>query len=171
MPTRRCLLAASTLLALPTVTSAAPATNTPPPAWSRQAVIYQVNVRQYSAAGTLRAVQADLPRLKALGVDILWLMPVQPIGQLHRKGRLGSYYSISDYTAVNPEFGTLADAKALVAAAQQRRVDDEQADRRARIHGRPQGGVVGDAQVPAEPDERRPGAHPVRPPSSSLVRR
>ncbi|PTT78537.1 alpha-amylase, partial [Pelomonas sp. HMWF004] len=87
--------------------------------WSRQAVLYQINVRQYSAAGTLAAVQADLPRLKALGVDILWLMPLQPIGKVHRKGGLGSYYSISDYTAVNPEFGTLADAKALVAAAQQ----------------------------------------------------
>lgn len=86
--------------------------------WTRQAVIYQVNVRQYAAAGTLAAVQADLPRLKALGVDILWLMPIQPIGRLHRKGTLGSYYSIRDYTAVNPEFGTLADAKAFVAAAQ-----------------------------------------------------
>ncbi|MEO6276336.1 MAG: alpha-amylase family glycosyl hydrolase [Roseateles sp.] len=85
--------------------------------WSRQAVIYQVNVRQYSAEGTLAAVQADLPRLKELGVDILWLMPVQPIGKLNRKGTLGSYYSISDYTAVNPEFGSLADAKAFVAAA------------------------------------------------------
>jgi glycosidase len=87
-------------------------------AWSRQAVIYQINVRQYSPAGTLAAVQADLPRLKQLGVDILWLMPLQPIGKLNRKGTLGSYYSISDYTAVNPEFGTLADARALVAAAQ-----------------------------------------------------
>ncbi|HEY9107914.1 MAG TPA: alpha-amylase family glycosyl hydrolase [Roseateles sp.] len=85
--------------------------------WTRQAVLYQVNVRQYSQAGTLVAVQADLPRLKALGVDILWLMPWQPIGRLHRKGLLGSYYSISDYTAVNPEFGTLADARSFVAAA------------------------------------------------------
>ncbi|RZL40476.1 MAG: DUF3459 domain-containing protein [Rubrivivax sp.] len=86
-------------------------------AWTRQAVLYQVNVRQYSQSGTLAAVQADLPRLKALGVDILWLMPWQPIGKLNRKGTLGSYYSISDYTAVNPEFGTLADAKAFVAEA------------------------------------------------------
>ena len=85
--------------------------------WSRQAVIYQINIRQYSQAGTFRAVQADLPRLKKLGVDILWLMPVQPIGKLNRKGTLGSYYSISDYTAVNPEFGTLADVKAFVAEA------------------------------------------------------
>jgi len=85
--------------------------------WSRQASIYQINVRQYSSAGTLAAVSAQLPRLKAMGVDILWLMPIQPIGKLNRKGSLGSYYSISDYRAVNPEFGTLADAKALVERA------------------------------------------------------
>lgn len=116
MPTRRTVLTAATSLALPTM-SATAAADMPHLPWSRQAVIYQVNVRQYSQAGTLKAVQADLPRLKELGVDVLWLMPVQPIGKLNRKGTLGSYYSISDYTAVNPEFGTLADAKALVAAA------------------------------------------------------
>ncbi|MFN3861968.1 MAG: alpha-amylase family glycosyl hydrolase [Roseateles sp.] len=115
MLTRRTVLA--TPLAL-TAMSAAATTPVSPPAWTRQAVLYQVNTRQYSAAGTLAAVQADLPRLKKLGVDILWLMPIQPIGKLNRKGTLGSYYSISDYTAVNPEFGTLADAKAFVAAAQ-----------------------------------------------------
>ena len=116
MPTRRTVLTAATSLVLPamTVTAAADMPHLP---WTRQAVIYQVNVRQYSAAGTLAAVQADLPRLKALGVDILWVMPWQPIGKLNRKGTLGSYYSISDYTAVNPEFGTLADAKSFVAAA------------------------------------------------------
>ena len=120
MPHRRAVLAAAlSPIALPAMS--APATPAEPAhaAWSRQAVIYQVNVRQYSAAGTLAAVQADLPRLKALGVDILWLMPIQPIGQLNRKGSLGSYYSIRDYTAVNPEFGTLADARAFVAAAHQ----------------------------------------------------
>jgi glycosidase len=117
MPTRRTVLTAATSLALPTMSApaAAPAMSHLP--WTRQAVIYQVNVRQYSQAGTLKAVQADLPRLKDLGVDLLWLMPIQPIGKLNRKGSLGSYYSISDYTAVNPEFGTLADAKALVAEA------------------------------------------------------
>ncbi|MEP6502196.1 MAG: alpha-amylase family glycosyl hydrolase [Betaproteobacteria bacterium] len=85
--------------------------------WSRHAAIYQVNVRQYSAAGTFKAVTAELPRLKAMGVDILWLMPIQPIGKLERKGTLGSYYSISDYTATNPEFGTLDDVRALVRGA------------------------------------------------------
>jgi glycosidase len=80
-------------------------------------VIYEVNVRQFTPEGTLAALQRHLPRLKQLGVDILWLMPVQPIGRKNRKGVLGSYYSISDYTAVNPEFGTRADFRALVDAA------------------------------------------------------
>jgi glycosidase len=113
---RRTVLSAAATLALPTMS--ATAADMSHPAWSRQAVIYQINIRQYSQAGTFKAVQADLPRLQKLGVDILWLMPVQPIGKLHRKGTLGSYYSISDYIAVNPEFGTLADAKAFVAEAQ-----------------------------------------------------
>ncbi|WP_457423225.1 alpha-amylase family glycosyl hydrolase [Roseateles sp. P5_E7] len=114
MPTRRTVLTAASSLALPAMSAPIDMPHLP---WTRQAVIYQVNVRQYSQAGTFQAVQADLPRLKELGVDILWLMPVQPIGKLNRKGTLGSYYSISDYTAVNPEFGTLADAKAFVAQA------------------------------------------------------
>lgn len=89
------------------------------PAWSKNAVIYEVNVRQYTPEGTLGALLPHLPRLKALGVDILWLMPVQPIGMKNRKGKLGSYYAISDYTAINPEFGNEADFKAVVAAAHQ----------------------------------------------------
>jgi glycosidase len=84
------------------------------PAWSRSAVMYEVNVRQYTPEGTLAALQRHLPRLKALGVDVLWLMPVQPIGVKNRKGSLGSYYSISDYTAVNPEYGTAADFRRFV---------------------------------------------------------
>src|SRR4029077_5785988 len=87
------------------------------PAWSRTSVIYEVNVRQYTPEGTLAALQQHLPRLKDLGVDILWIMPVQPIGRKNRKGVLGSYYAIADYTAVNPELGTEADFKALVTAA------------------------------------------------------
>ena len=85
--------------------------------WSRQASIYEVNVRQYTAEGSLQAVAAHLPRLQKMGVDILWFMPIQPIGKLKRKGTLGSYYAIADYTAVNPELGTLADFKALVQQA------------------------------------------------------
>jgi glycosidase len=87
------------------------------PAWSRNAVIYEVNIRQYTPEGTFAAFQKQLPRLRGMGIDVLWFMPVQPIGQLHRKGTLGSYYSIRDYTAINPEFGTEADFKALVDAA------------------------------------------------------
>jgi glycosidase len=106
----------------PVVVSSVPTTipanasvpSTPPPAWSRDAVIYEVNVRQYTPEGTFRALQAHLPRLDSLGVDVLWLMPVQPIGLKNRKGPLGSYYSIADYTKVNPEFGTQADFRAFV---------------------------------------------------------
>ena len=76
-----------------------------------------MNVRQFSPDSSLAAVTTALPRLKTMGVDILWLMPVNPIGQEHRKGPLGSYYSVSDYRAINPEFGTLDDFKALVAHA------------------------------------------------------
>jgi glycosidase len=87
------------------------------PEWSKTAVIYEVNIRQYTPEGTLAAFRSHIPRLKALGVDMLWLMPVQPIGVKNRKGKLGSYYAISDYTAVNPEFGTEGDFKAVVDAA------------------------------------------------------
>ena len=90
------------------------------PAWSRRSVIYEVNIRQYTPEGTLAAFRRHLPRLEALGVDILWLMPVQPIGLKNRKGKLGSYYAISNYTAINPEFGNEADFKAVVDAAHQR---------------------------------------------------
>ena len=86
------------------------------PAWSRDDVIYEVNVRQYTPEGTFAALQEHLPRLKNLGVDILWIMPVQPIGRKNRKGTLGSYYSIADYTAINREHGTEADFKAFVNA-------------------------------------------------------
>jgi alpha-amylase len=87
------------------------------PEWTKNAVIYEVNIRQYTPEGTLAAFTKQLPRLKALGVDILWIMPVQPIGKLNRKGTLGSYYSIADYTAINPEFGTEADFTAMVDSA------------------------------------------------------
>ena len=87
------------------------------PDWSRNAVLYQINTRQFTEAGTFAAAQAELPRLKALGADILWLMPIHPIGEKNRKGSLGSPYSVRDYYGVNPEFGTLADLKAFVAEA------------------------------------------------------
>ncbi len=86
-------------------------------AWSRQVSIYQVNLRQYTPEGTIKAFAAQLPRLKKMGVELIWLMPLQPIGKLNRKGSLGSYYSISDYRAVNPEFGSLGDARQLIEQA------------------------------------------------------
>lgn len=84
------------------------------PDWAKDAVIYEVNTRQFTEAGTFEAFQEHLPRLKALGVDILWFMPIHPIGEEKRKGTLGSYYSIRDYKAVNPEFGDLEAFKTLV---------------------------------------------------------
>lgn len=87
------------------------------PEWSRDAILYQLNVRQFSEDGTFAAAQAELPRLKELGADIIWLMPIHPIGEKNRKGSLGSYYSVKDYYGVNPEFGTLDDLKEFVDAA------------------------------------------------------
>lgn len=89
------------------------------PDWAKDAVIYQINTRQFTEEGTFAAAQEELPRLKGLGVDILWLMPIHPIGEKNRKGSLGSPYSVKDYYGVNPEFGTLEDFKAFVAAAHQ----------------------------------------------------
>lgn len=84
------------------------------PEWSRNAVIYEVNLRQFTPEGTLKAFEAQLPRLKKLGVDILWFMPIFPISEDGRKGELGSYYAVKDYKDVNPEFGTLEEFKAMV---------------------------------------------------------
>ncbi len=85
--------------------------------WSLQTGIYEVNIRQFTPEGTLKAFEAQLPRIAQLGVGILWLMPLQPIGVKKRKGTQGSYYSIRDYTAVNPEFGTLDDVQHVVRQA------------------------------------------------------
>ena len=87
------------------------------PDWSKNAAIYQVNTRQFTAEGTFRAAEAELPRLRELGVTIVWLMPVHEIGKKNRKGTLGSPYSVRDYYSVNPEFGTLDDLKSFVAKA------------------------------------------------------
>ncbi len=84
------------------------------PEWVYDAVLYEVNTRQFTPEGTFTAFAAHLPRLSELGADILWFMPIQPIGEKDRKGTLGSYYSIIDYTAVNSEFGTLDDFRKLV---------------------------------------------------------
>lgn len=84
------------------------------PDWAYNATIYEVNLRQFTEEGTFNAFEEHLPKLKELGVDILWFMPVHPIGELNRKGTLGSYYSVKDYKGVNPEFGTEEDFKKLV---------------------------------------------------------
>ncbi len=84
------------------------------PDWAKRANIYEVNVRQYTPAGTFAAFAEHLPRLRAMGVDILWFMPVYPISEKRRKGPLGSYYAIADYTAANPDFGTMEEFSALV---------------------------------------------------------
>lgn len=84
------------------------------PEWAKSAPIYQVNIRQYTPEGTINAFKAHLPRLAEMNVKILWIMPVQPIGKLYRKGRLGSYYSISNYREVSEEYGTLDDFRAMV---------------------------------------------------------
>ena len=76
-----------------------------------------MNVRQYTPEGTFAAAQKELPRLQELGIDILWLMPIHPIGVEGRKGSLGSYYAIQNYTEINPEFGTMADFEAFLAEA------------------------------------------------------
>ncbi len=80
----------------------------------RNQVMYSVFVRNFSPEGTFEGVARQLPRIKALGVDVIWLMPIHPIGKVCRKGSLGSPYAIRDYRGVNPEFGTLEDFKALV---------------------------------------------------------
>lgn len=84
------------------------------PDWAKNANIYEVNVRQFSPEGTFKGLDSQLNRLKAMGVDVLWLMPIYPISKEKRKGGVGSHYAVADYTAVNPEYGTLEDFKTLV---------------------------------------------------------
>lgn len=84
------------------------------PEWSKNATIYEVNVRQYTPEGTFKAFEKHLPRLKNMGVDIIWLMPIHPIGEKNRKGKLGSYYAVKDFKGINPEFGNMQDFKHLV---------------------------------------------------------
>ncbi len=90
-----------------------------PPAWLPNAVIYEVFPRDFSPSGDLNGVTAGLDRLRHLGVDVVWLMPIHPIGQLKRKGTLGSPYSVRDYYAINPDYGTKDDLRHLVAKAHQ----------------------------------------------------
>lgn len=85
-----------------------------PTEWKHTTNIYEVNVRQYTPEGTFRAFEKHLPRLKEMGVKTLWFMPITPIAQKGKKGTLGSQYAAADYTAINPEFGTMEDFKHVV---------------------------------------------------------
>ncbi|MES2893944.1 MAG: alpha-amylase family glycosyl hydrolase [Bacteroidota bacterium] len=85
--------------------------------WINNTDVYEVNLRQYSQEGTFNAFLKELPRLKDMGVSTLWFMPITPIAQKNKKGSLGSQYACSDYTAINPEFGTLDDFKSFVKQA------------------------------------------------------
>jgi alpha-amylase len=87
------------------------------PSWSLQSNIYEVNLRQYGTNSSFRGFQNELRRLRDMGVDILWFMPITPISVKDRKGTLGSYYAVRDYRAVNPEYGNIADWKELVSKA------------------------------------------------------
>ncbi len=87
------------------------------PEWSKNATIYEVNLRQFTPEGTISAFLKHIPRLKNMGIDILWIMPVHTIGKENRKGTLGSYYSVKDYIAVNPEFGSMQDFDMMVKLA------------------------------------------------------
>ena len=85
--------------------------------WVTQGIIYEIYPRSFSREGTFAGIEKKLPALKKLGVTILWIMPIHPVGVKERKGTLGSPYSISDYYGINPEFGTLSDFQHLVDAA------------------------------------------------------
>ncbi|SUX46268.1 alpha-amylase family glycosyl hydrolase [Chryseobacterium indoltheticum] len=85
-----------------------------PQEWKHTTNIYEVNVRQYTKEGTFRAFEKEMPRLKNMGVKTLWFMPITPIAQKNKKGSLGSPYAASDFTSINPEFGTMDDFKHLV---------------------------------------------------------
>ncbi len=89
------------------------------PEWIKNAVLYELNTRQFSQEGTFKSAQKQLPRLKDLGIDIIWLMPVHPIGEINRKGSLGSYYSVQNFLGINPEFGNETDFQELVNAIHQ----------------------------------------------------
>ena len=87
------------------------------PEWSYSAILYEMNIRQFTTEGTFRAASERLPFLRSIGVDAIWLMPIYPIGEEDRKGSLGSYYSIRDYKGVNREFGSEADLRDFITKA------------------------------------------------------
>jgi len=94
----------------------------PSPDWVKDAVIYEIFPRQYSQKGDFNAITSDLDRLKNLGVTVLWLMPIHPIGREKAKGTIGSPYAVKDFYAINPDYGTKADLQKLVAEAHKRQM-------------------------------------------------
>jgi cyclomaltodextrinase / maltogenic alpha-amylase / neopullulanase len=86
------------------------------PAFAKNLTIYEVNLRQYSESGSIREFVKHIPRLKSMGIGILWIMPVHPIGSMNKKGELGSYYSVRDYFSIDPTYGSINDFKNLVQA-------------------------------------------------------
>ena len=103
-----------------TMDAVAPVSKVEHPEWSKNATIYEVNVRQYTPEGTFNAFSEHLPRLKEIGVDILWFMPIHPIGKINRKeteSSMGSYYSVQDYKSVSSDYGTKEDFKRMVEQA------------------------------------------------------
>jgi glycosidase len=101
----------------PDLTTPVPGVRLVHPEWSRSATVYQVNQRNMTPEGTFRAAEEHLPRIRDLGIDVVWLMPVNPIGELNRKGPLGSPYAVRDHLGVNPEFGTFEDLRHFVDTA------------------------------------------------------
>ena len=87
--------------------------------WVKSAIIYEVDLRSFSNGGTFKALEAQIPELKKLGITVVSLMPIHPIGELNRRGKLGSPDAVKDFYAVNSEFGTLEDFKSLVNSTHQ----------------------------------------------------
>jgi cyclomaltodextrinase len=117
---RQAALAAVLLLAASTSSLHAADTTRAQAHWVRDSVIYEIFPRNFSATGDFKGITARLDELKDLGVDVLWLMPIHPLGQKMKKGTIGSPYAVRDYYAVNPDYGTTNDFKQLIAAAHQR---------------------------------------------------
>jgi alpha-amylase len=117
--TRLALMAGSLAIARP-LPAQAPATPAPDTSWVARSALYEVFVQDFSPAGNFRGVMDGLDRIQATGADVVWLMPIHPIGVINRKGALGSPYAARDYRAFNPAYGTAADFRALVQAVHAR---------------------------------------------------
>jgi len=97
-----------------------PAQMAPDTSWVQRSAVYEVFVRDFSPTGDLKGVTAGLNRIQAVGANVIWLMPIYPVGVLNHKGELGSPYAVRDYEAINPAFGTESDFRDLVRAAHNR---------------------------------------------------